>query len=523
MKSSYDVVIIGSGHNGLIAGAYLTQAGLSVLVLEKRAIVGGATLSEEVFPGMAVRPSVYSYLVSLLPRKIIQDLGLEFNVARRSVAAYAPYIQAGQHKGLIMSNEDEALTRSSFFELTGSDKEYEDYLYFLSLQRVLAEKIWPTVLEPLLSREEMQSRFITPEEKKAWNLFIEEPLDHAFSELLSNDIVRGLVFTDAKIGMLTSPTDPTLLQNKTFLYHVIGQGTGEWGVPIGGMGNLVKCLTEKIIKEGGKIKTKSTVTKLETDDTGVLIRYSDSEGEKEVRGQCALVNMPGTELEKILTRYTVPKTVTGSVFKINMLVKKLPALRSGIDPRKAFAGTFRIDEGYELMKETSVQASKGKIPTPLPGEMYCHTLTDPSILSSELEQKGYHTLTYFGLDTPYELFTNHPERKQKILELFFKGINQYLAEPLEECLATDIHNDLCIEAKTPVDLEKELGMPRGNIFHGTLDWPFAETEEEIGKRGVETLFPNIYIAGSSAKRGGAVSGIPGYHSAQLILERLKNS
>jgi phytoene dehydrogenase-like protein len=171
---------------------------------------------------------------------------------------------------------------------------------------------------------------------------------------------------------------------------------------------------------------------------------------------------------------------------------------------------------------TSYDSShSGQMPSTPPGEVYCHTLTDPSILSRELQAKGFHTLTLFGLDMPYCLFENDNIRVRDIaLQRYLTGINQYLDEPIEECLALDAHGKPCIEAMSSVDLEKKINLPKGNIFHGDLSWPFAESEEEVGQWGVETEYPNLFLCGSSAKRGGAVSGIPGHNAAKKVLQEI---
>jgi phytoene dehydrogenase-like protein len=156
----------------------------------------------------------------------------------------------------------------------------------------------------------------------------------------------------------------------------------------------------------------------------------------------------------------------------------------------------------------------------IPGEMYCHSLTDPSILSEALQAQGCQTLTLFGLDVPYHWFTEDNEgMKAVVTRAYLKAINQFTAEDIEDCLAVDTNGRPCLEAKSPVDLERSLGLPKGNIFHGSLTWPFAERAEEVGTWGVETNYPNVYICGSSAKRGGAVSGIPGHNAAMKVLEK----
>src|ERR1700704_5859333 len=124
MKSRYDVVILGAGHNGLVAASYLAGAGLSVLLLEKNDYIGGATTSQKVFPDYDAHLSRYSYLVSLFPEKIIRDLGLKLELRRRATGSFTPYVNHGQHDGLLLSNVDDEKSRQSIIDLTGSDHEH---------------------------------------------------------------------------------------------------------------------------------------------------------------------------------------------------------------------------------------------------------------------------------------------------------------------------------------------------------------------------------------------------------------
>src|SRR6266851_1900799 len=152
VKSRYDVVILGAGHNGLVAASYLARAGLSVLLLERNDYIGGATTSQQLFPDYDARLSRYSYLVSLFPEKIVRDLGLKLELRRRATASFTPYIKNGQHDGLLISNADEELSRRSIVDLTGSDAELERLKEFYNLPRVFAERVWDSMLEPLVSK-----------------------------------------------------------------------------------------------------------------------------------------------------------------------------------------------------------------------------------------------------------------------------------------------------------------------------------------------------------------------------------
>ena len=149
MKAKYDVVILGAGHNGLVAAAYLARAGLSVLLLEKNDYIGGASTSQQVFPDYDAWLSRYSYLVSLFPEKIIRDLGLDLELRRRTVASFTPYLKEGRHGALLLSNISKEVSRQSVIELTGSDAEFDRMKKFYSMVRVFAENVWDTMLSPL--------------------------------------------------------------------------------------------------------------------------------------------------------------------------------------------------------------------------------------------------------------------------------------------------------------------------------------------------------------------------------------
>jgi phytoene dehydrogenase-like protein len=204
--------------------------------------------------------------------------------------------------------------------------------------------------------------------------------------------------------------------------------------------------------------------------------------------------------------------------KINMLLSRLPRLKSGMDPRLAFAGTFHVNESYSQLESAYQRAKSGSIPRDLPLELYCHTLTDPTILSPELNANGYQTLTLFGLHTPAALFDKTPEAsKAEAKKAAIESLNQYLIDPIESVLAVCQDGSLAIEAKSPLDLESDIGLPRGNIFHRDLDFPFLDGSGADLIWGSETSDKHIYLAGAGSRRGGGVSGIAGHNAAMAVL------
>ena len=498
MATKYDVVIIGGGHNSLVAATYLARAGKTVRILEANSEIGGATQSVRAFPEFDAHLSRYSYLVSLLPDKIVKDLGLSFECISREVSSYTPY---GDKKGLYVSRIWDSKTEDSFNELDPTGNEGRAWQEFYGEVALFAERIAPTLLEPLKTRSQLKEQIdLDP----VWQFLIEEPIGTEITKRFSSDVVRGVVLTDALIGTFASAFD--LQSNICFLYHLIGNGTGEWKVPKGGMGALVNELIRVATESGVEISLNSKATHVESNENGVTVSVETGE---EVHGEYLLSNAAPQVLAKLRGRL-VPKSLDGSQMKINILLKRLPELKSGIDPRLAFAGTFHANETFSQFESVFKDAKAGVMPAKMPIEMYCHTLSDPSILSRELQDAGYQTLTLFGLHTPASLFdADNEAARAAALKSALASLNEYLAEPIEDVIAA-------IEVKTPLDIEEAISLPRGNIFHKDLSMPFREdgTPESWG---VETDDPRIFICGAGAVRGGGVSGIPGHNAAMAIL------
>src|SRR5437763_2229072 len=524
IKSKYDVVILGAGHNGLVGASYLGRAGLSVLLLEKNDYIGGATTSQKVFPDYDARLSRYSYLVSLFPEKIIRDLGLNLELRRRATGSFTPYIKNGKYNGLLLSNVENEVGRQSMIDLTGSDKEFEQLKKFYNLARGFAEHSWDSMLEPLIAKEEFRRRFdVDHISREAWRSLAEEPLGGAIERYLQNDLIRGLVLTDGKVGVFTHPHDPSLVQNRCFLYHLIGNKTGEWKVPVGGMGGVARELEEAARRSGAEFLTGIRIRALGLNGKSRTVEFEMAEKTETIEAQFVLVNFGRNVLAKFTGKPFQPDaTDEGSVFKINMLLRKLPKLKAKKYPAAdAFSGTFHSDEGYEQMNISFDQASEGRLPERTPCEMYCHTLTDDSILAPDLREQGFHTMTLFGLDAPWNLFVrDNANMRREAERRFLSSINQWLEEPIEDCLAIARDGRRCIESTTPVDIEDALGMYHGNIFQDAPTFPFAERREQVGTWGVETEHENVFLCGSSALRGGAVSGIPGHNAARAVLARV---
>ncbi|MBV8431644.1 MAG: NAD(P)/FAD-dependent oxidoreductase, partial [Solirubrobacterales bacterium] len=302
----FDAIVVGGGHNGLVAATLLGRAGKSVLVLERGQRAGGAAVSETIFPGVEARVSKYAYLVSLFPGWLLRELGVNVELRRRAVASYTPVGDSG-----LLEGRPKGLNRL--------------------LHRV-AERIFPTLTEPLLSRDDMRRRLADDE---AWEALFERPLSELIEGVVpDDDVLRGVIFTDAVIGTFTSADDPQLRQNRCFLYHVLGE---HWDVPVGGMGAVSQGLERAARESGVTVRTQAEVVRIETD--GARAEVTCAQGDT-YRCTHVLAGVGPAVLARLLGA-EASGPPEGSQLKLNMLLSRLPRLRDrGISPKDAFAGTF---------------------------------------------------------------------------------------------------------------------------------------------------------------------------------------
>ena len=517
-QKRYDVVVVGGGHNGLTAAAYLATEGLSVLVLERLDHTGGAAISTEAFPGLGARLSRYSYLVSLLPTKVAEDLELPLELVSRRTASYSPTVRDGRHVGLLVEHDEGEATRDSFRALTGGDEEYAAWRAFYDEVGDLAALVAPTLTEPLPTGRELEQALDSP----IWQAIVQLPLGEVVEARFTDDLVRGVVATDALIGTFADLHDPSLVQNRCFLYHLIGNGTGEWKVPVGGMGAVTAAMLRTATARGAEILTGAEVGAVRAEADGAEVTFEADGRTHTVQARHVLSNVAPWVLHGLLGEERTGGTKpAGSQLKINFLLSRLPRLRSGQDPEEAFAGTFHVAEEYAALDRSFREAASGSIPSAPPGEFYCHSLTDPSILG-DLAADGVHTLTYFGLDMPASLFDVHREKaRDEAVRRAIAAVDVHLEEPLMDCVLIGPDGRPCIEAKVPQDVEDDLNMPGGHIFHGDLSWPWASHREALDtpaqQWGVATDIDSVLLCGSGARRGGAVSGLGGHNAAQAVL------
>jgi phytoene dehydrogenase-like protein len=513
----YDVAIVGAGHNGLVAAAYLARAGLSVLVLERLTRVGGATVTAQPFVGRPTQVSRYADLVSLMPTRLMVELELDVRLTSRPVTSYTPCIRDGRHRGLLVENPEGKRTRTSFIELTDSSREYDAWCSFYSEVAAMARAVEPTLLKPLPLEKDLAAQV----DDATWRDFVTTPLGEVIEKRFADDTVRGLVATDALVGTFGTLHDPSLEPNRCFLYRLIGRGTGDQLVPLGGMGALSDALARAAASAGADIRVGAGVSAIRAGDELNEIDFDTAGGPATVEASYVLANVAPWVLHILLGEPDDPETKPeGAQLKINLLLDRLPRLKSGLDPAVAFAGTLHAGSAYSELQTAYDEARQGRLPTTIPSEVCCPSLSDPSLLGDA--PPGSHTLSILTLQTPASVFASDPPGlRDEAVRRAIAALDEHLVDPIESVVAHDPNGNPCLEARSPQDVEAELAMPGGHAHHGQLDWPWANNRTRLEtpdqQWGVPTGLPRVFLAGAGARRGGVVSGVAGHNAAQAVL------
>ena len=512
------VLVVGAGHNGLVAAILAAQAGRRVTVLERSDHPGGATVGAAVFSGHDVRLSRYSYLVSLFPDELADRLGIRLNLASRPVSSFTPVGAAPTADGLLVERVPGSATAESFRRVTGSDADHLAWQALYGELAALAKVVAPALTGPLRRRSQVRDDVVAAAGGPIWTDVAEVPLGEMIVRRLADDTVRGVVATDGLIGTHTSLFDPDLLANRCFLYHLIGRGTGEWLVPIGGMGAVSDALIRRARELHVEIVCGAGVIDVDEGADAVIVTASREGAEVTFEAPHLLAAIAPSVLDRCLGRET--EDPVGAQIKVNMLLDRLPQLKSGLDPHTAFAGTMHLNEELSELEAAYAISRAGSLPAVVPSEVYCHSMTDPTIMNGHPGA----TLTLFGLHTPVELFRDDPDAaRSAAAQGALIALQKHLAEPLLDCLARDSSGEPCVDIASPVDLESSLNMPGGNIFHDDLSWPWLAddfpADSPAAAYGVEVPgCRRILLAGAGSRRGGGVSGLGGAAAVDALIE-----
>jgi phytoene dehydrogenase-like protein len=511
----YDAIVVGSGHNGLIAANYLAKAGKKVLVLERRAIIGGATVTEEIFPGY--RLSTCSYVCNLLLPEVIRDFELEkhgYNVRPFDPQYFVPFPD-GRY---FMSFLDGSKTREQIAKFSRRDVAGYD-AYWAMWDRIL-ERMRPLLLQPAPSWDQIEARFPGPQGQEDWRTLTRKSIAELLDEFFESEQIKAPLSTGGVIGVNAGPLTPGTVYVK--YHHLIGSIAGHqgaWGFVRGGMGSIPKALAAFGREHGVEIATNSEVAEIDIQDgtaKGVRTvdgrRYSadivlsNADPTRTFLGMVGESRLPAEYAESVKRI-----KVKGSVVKVLMALGELPNFTAlpGTTVGPQHTGGIVINPSVDYL-ETAWDECKRGHPSRRPFmDCYIQTATEDG-----LTPPGKHTMSLFVQYAPYDLAEGTwDERRGEI------GAN--IVDTLA-MFAPNIPNAIeHIEVLGPPDIERIIGITGGNIFHGEI-----LPDQMFGYRPVpgfsdyRTPVDRLYLCGSGAWPGGAVFGAPGRNCAIEALRDL---
>jgi len=525
IKTRFDVVIVGGGHNGLTCACYLAKSGLQVGVFERRSILGGAAVTEEFHPGF--RNSTASYTVSLLNPKVIHDLRLVehgLKVLERPMQNFLP-LPDGR---ALTVGPDSARTAASVRSFSGRDAERLPAYYkmldaavtLLRSQLLETPPADPRRLRDLWGALQMGRSFRKLDasvQRDIHELFTRSAgdlLDHWFE----SDAVKALYGFDAVVGSYASPYTPGSAY--VLLHHVFGEvngKTGVWGHAVGGMGAITQAMATEARRLGVTLETDAPVKRIVVERghaTGIEL-----EDGRVIQGNAVAANLgPKPLFLKLLAEAELPAEfrarierlrVGSATFRMNVALSELPKfIAAPRDDGGAHLGSgIILAPSLEYMDHAFADARlTGMSRRPIV-EMLI-----PSTIDSTLAPKGAHVASLFCQHFSYKLPGGGDWRQEKTRaeDLIFSTVESYAPNFRASILG---HSSL-----SPLDLEEKLGLAGGDIFHGALglDQLWA-ARPMLGYGDYRTPLKNLYLCGSGAHPGGGVTGLPGHNAAREIL------
>src|SRR5438132_1924801 len=524
MHNSYDAIIIGAGHNGLVSACYLAREGWKVLVLERRYIVGGAFVTEEVFPGFKV--STAAYVNSLFRKEIVADLRLAdhgFEVLERNPSSFSPFPD-GRY---LLLGPDADLNHREISKF--SSKDADNYpRYEAMLERVAA------VIEPTLTMSPPNLQ--RPGLGDLWKLF---QLGRAFRKLgpamseameiltgparpildrwFESEQLKATLATDAVIGAMAAPSMPVTAY--VLFHHVMGETNGKrgvWGYVRGGMGGLTQALAKAAQGLGVDIRCNAEVSRIQTNGGAVrgVALANGGEFQAPVIASNADAHVtfhkfldPG-ELPPDFAAAVEPIHYDSASLTINVALAELPNFRAcpGLEPGPQHRGTIHICPDQDTIERAFDDAKYGK-----PSERPILECTIPSAVDPSVAPPGKHLMSMFIQYAPYKLRgATWDELRESFADRCFDVLNEYAPNFKRSVLARQV--------LTPLDLERTFNLTGGNIFQGAMSLNQLFVFRPVaGFADYRTPIRGLYLCGSAAHPGGGVMGAAGMNAAREIL------
>jgi phytoene dehydrogenase-like protein len=524
MPASYDAIIVGAGHNGLVTAAYLARAGKRVLVLERRPVVGGACVTEETFPGFKV--STAAYVNSLFRPEIIRDLKLAdygFAVLERNPSSFTPFPD-GRY---LILGPDGASNRREIAKFSARDA--ENYPKYEAMLERVADVIEPTLLMT-------PPNLLRPGLRDLWQLF---KLGRAFQKMgpgmgeavevltgpartildrwFESDEVKATLATDAVIGALAAPSMPGTAY--VLFHHVMGETNGKrgvWAYVKGGMGGLTQALAAAARRHGAEIRTDAEVARIDVRG-GAVTGVTLADGE-EPRARVVASNADANvTFNRLIDSRLLPPAFAEAVgridyssgsLKINVALSELPeftAYPGGPGPQHR--GTIHVCPDMDYLERAYDDAKYGR-----PSERPILECTIPSAVDPTVAPPGKHLMSMFIQYAPYNL------RGGKTWDELKEGFADRCFDLLDEYAPNFKRSVIGRQVLSPLDLERVFGLTGGNIFQGSMGLnQLFFLRPVVGSAGYRTPVRGLYLCGSAAHPGGGVIGAAGLNAARVIL------
>jgi phytoene dehydrogenase-like protein len=523
MAAGFDAIVIGAGHNGLVTACYLARTGWKVLVLERRHVVGGACVTEEIFPGFKV--STAAYVNSLFRKEIIRDLKLHdhgFQVLERNPSSFTPYPD-GRY---LMLGPDGATNRREIGKFSARDA--ENYPKYEAMLERVADVIEPTLLM-------RPPNLLRPGLRDLWNLLklgrsfrkmgpglseaieiLTGPARTILDRWFESEQVKATLATDAVIGAMASPSMPGTAY--VLFHHVMGETNGKrgvWAYVRGGMGGLTTALASVARSLGVVIRTEAEVARIVLQG-GAAVGVALRSGE-EYRARVVASNADASiTFTRLMDPRFLPPAFADALgrisydsasLKINVALSELPdftACPGGPGPQHR--GTIHLCPDQDYIERAFDDAKYGK-----PSERPLLECTIPSVVDPTVAPPGKHLMSMFIQYAPYKLRAgNWDELRESFADRCFDVLNEYAPNFKRSVIARQV--------LTPLDLERTFNLTGGNIFQGamTLNQLFF-LRPVVGFGNYRTPIRGLFLCGAAAHPGGGVIGAAGLNAAKEIL------
>jgi phytoene dehydrogenase-like protein len=527
-STPYDAIIIGAGHNGLVCANYLARAGKSVLVLERRSVIGGAAVTEEIAPGF--RASIFSYLMSLLHPRIIRDF--ELNKHGLEVLPCSDMISPVTDVDYICFSENMAKTQASFARFSKKDAEAYPLFdaYLQESAQIVRKLLWETPPDP--SRGDWKSyrdlaaliwryRKIGRKMYRIVDLLTMSAYDY-LHEWFEDERIMAVIAYYASIGTFAGPKTPGSAY--VILHHLMGEheGAGGWGFIKGGMGSITQALAAYGREHGVTILTDAAIKEVRVSGgRAVSVETADgrSHSAKSIISNASAKHLYLDLLDPAHVPDEVMREIKGyrtfsTAFKMNVACERPPqykvldrARADGALGNFSYPTYMHIAPDIDYLERAYDDAKHGGFSR----EPFL-TPVCPTIVDDTLAPPGKHVVNFFGGHAPYQLRDKDwATEKESFRKVVFDTIERF---------APGFSDDV-IEAQLLIapDMENIVNLPQGHIFHGELSPDQLFFQRPVsGYADYRTPIKGLYVCGSSMHPGGGVSGIPGHNAAREILK-----